>query len=120
MRKHRLEYDWFYYDLVKNVSKEKTFHACQIPQALAEMLIKASTMPNDVVLWYCLVGVGSEIEVCKALHRQYISTELNPQYYQMITDRLKNGRINPQYKLSSRKSQRKPGQTTLPTFDTTI
>ena len=37
--KGRMPYDWFYFDLVKNVSKEKTFHACQIPQKLTEMLI---------------------------------------------------------------------------------
>jgi DNA modification methylase len=39
--KGRMPYSWFYFDLVKNVSKEKTFHACQIPQKLSEMLIKA-------------------------------------------------------------------------------
>ncbi len=29
--KGRMPYDWFYFNLVKNVSKEKTLHACQIP-----------------------------------------------------------------------------------------
>ncbi|HRF97148.1 MAG TPA: site-specific DNA-methyltransferase, partial [Aggregatilineales bacterium] len=41
--KGRMPYSWLYYDLVKNVSKEKTFHACQIPQKLAEMLILSCT-----------------------------------------------------------------------------
>jgi DNA modification methylase len=48
--KGRMPYDWLYFDLVKNVSKEKTFHACQIPQKLAETLMLSCTMPKDVVL----------------------------------------------------------------------
>lgn len=113
--KGRMPYDWFYYDLVKNVSREKTFHACQIPQALAEMLIKACTMPDDTVL-VLFGGSGSEIEVCKRLHRQYISTELDAKYHQMITDRLKNGCIDQQYKMQLRKlktSESREIQTTL-------
>ncbi|MGA8849389.1 MAG: site-specific DNA-methyltransferase [Dehalococcoidia bacterium] len=111
--KGRMPYDWFYYNLVKNVSREKTVHACQIPQALAEMLVKACTMRGDIVL-VLFGGSGSEIEVCKFLHRQYISAELNPQYHQMIEDRLKSGRIDRQYKLNLQRSKQKREQTTLP------
>jgi len=111
--KGRMPYDWFYYNLVKNVSREKTVHACQIPQALAEMLVKACTMPNDIVL-VLFGGSGSEIEVCKFLHRQYISAELNPQYYQMIVDRLRNGGIDRRYRLNLRKSKQKKEQGILP------
>ncbi len=111
--KGRMPYDWFYYDLVKNVSREKTFHACQIPQALAGMLIQACTMPKDIVL-ILFGGSGSEIEVCKSLHRQYISAELDPKYYQMILARLKSGHIDQQYKPHLRKVETKEGQTVLP------
>ena len=45
----RMPYSWMYYDLVKNVSKDKTIHACQIPLALVEKLIKATTKENDKV-----------------------------------------------------------------------
>lgn len=81
--KGRMPYSWFYFDMVKNVSKEKTLHPCQIPQGLSEMLIKSSTMPKDVVL-ILFGGSGSEIEVCKRIDRQYISAELNEEYYKMI------------------------------------
>jgi len=94
----RMPYDWFYFDLVKNVSREKTFHACQIPQGLAEMLIKASTMPGDVVLVH-FGGSGSELEVCKRLGRNFISAEIDEKYYQMIIDRLESGEINKKYRL---------------------
>lgn len=100
--KGRMPYDWFYFDLVKNVSKEKTFHACQIPQKLSEMLIKSCTIPKDIVL-VLFGGSGSEIEVCKLLNRQYISAEIDEKYHKMITDRLNNGCIEAKYKLNKKK-----------------
>ena len=96
--KGRMPYDWLYFDLVKNVSREKTFHACQIPQRLSELLIKSCTLPNDIVL-ILFGGSGSEIEVCKFLGRQYISAEINEKYYEMIVDRLKKNKIEQKYRL---------------------
>jgi len=110
--KGRMPYDWFYFDLVKNVSKEKTFHACQIPQKLSEMLIKSCTMPNDVVL-ILFGGSGSEIEICKVLNRQYISAEIDEKYHQMILDRLKKGKIEEKYRLNMNKYEIKNIQTQL-------
>jgi site-specific DNA-methyltransferase (adenine-specific) len=96
--KGRMPYDWLYFDLVKNVSREKTFHACQIPQKLSEMLILSCTMPKDIVL-VLFGGSGSEIEVCKNINRQYISAEIDSKYYNVIIDRLKNGRISKKHRL---------------------
>lgn len=95
----RMPYDWFYFDLVKNVSREKTFHACQIPQKLAEMLIKASTLPADTVLVH-FGGSGSELEVCRKLGRNFISAEIDEKYYQMIEDRINTGKIDKKYRLN--------------------
>lgn len=100
--KGKMPYDWFYFDLVKNVSREKTFHACQIPQNLSEMLIKSCTQPADVVL-VLFGGSGSEIEICKVLNRQYISAEIDEKYYKMILDRLNKGHIEERYKLRLKK-----------------
>lgn len=100
----RMPYDWFYFDLVKNVSKEKTFHACQIPQKLSETLIKSCTMPNDIVL-ILFGGSGSEIEVCKAIKRQYISAEIDEKYHKMIIDRLNNGKIEEKYRLGLKRRE---------------
>jgi DNA modification methylase len=96
--KGRMPYDWFYFDLVKNVSKEKTFHACQIPQKLSEMLIESCTKPNDSVL-ILFGGSGSEIEICKILKRQYISAEIDEKYHKLILDRISTGRIEEKYRL---------------------
>lgn len=100
--KGRMPYDWFYFDLVKNVSCEKTFHACQIPQGLAEMLIKSCTMQGDIVL-ILFGGSGSEIEICKLLGREYISAEIDEKYYRMILDRLNKGKIERKYRLDVKK-----------------
>ena len=110
--KGRMPYSWFYFDLVKNVSREKTRHVCQIPQKLTEMLIKSCTMPNDIVL-VLFGGSGGELEICKKLNRQYISAELDRKYYEMITDRLKNGYIKKEYKLEFRKKEKNPPQLSL-------
>jgi len=104
--KGRMPYDWLYFDLVKNVSREKTLHACQIPQQLSEVLIKSCTMPNDIVL-VLFGGSGSEIEVCRVLNRQYISAEIDNNYYNMILDRLSKGRVEEKYKLRSTRYERK-------------
>jgi DNA modification methylase len=104
--KGRMPYDWLYFNLVKNVSKEKTIHACQIPQKLSEQLIKSCTMPSDIVL-ILFGGSGSEIEVCKVLNRQYISAEVDEKYYKMILDRLNKGRIEEKYKLRLNRYERR-------------
>lgn len=96
--KGRMPYSWFYFDLVKNVSKEKTLHACQIPQPLSEMLIKSCTVENDLV---CVLfgGSGSEIDVCRRLNRNYVAAELDKKYYEIIQSRIKLGEIKNEYRL---------------------
>ena len=80
-----MPYSWFYNDLVKNVSKEKTIHAAQIPKAVSKKLIYACTEPGDTVL-VLFGGSGAECEVCKEGGRNYISAELHNEYYKMIVD----------------------------------
>jgi site-specific DNA-methyltransferase (adenine-specific) len=96
----RMPYSWFYFDLVKNVSKDKTFHACQIPLPLVEMLIKSCTMENDDV-FILFGGSGSELVLCQNLKRNFISCELHTEYHAMITKRLENqGDISDEHRLA--------------------
>ena len=99
--KGRMPYSWFEFNLVKNVSKEKTYHVCQIPQKLTEMLVKASTKPKDTV-FVLFGGSGAEIDVCKNLNRQFISAEIDKKYCDIINDRLVKGHIDQQYRLGPR------------------
>jgi len=95
----RMPYSWFYFDLVKNVSKDKTFHACQIPLNLVEMLIKSCTVENDDI-FILFGGSGSELILSKKLKRNFISCELHKEYYDMILDRLiNNGEIKEEFRL---------------------
>ena len=100
--KGRMPYSWMYYDLVKNVSKEKTFHSCQIPIKLFEKLLLASTQKNDVVFIH-FGGSGNEILKTIELKRNYISAELDKNYYDMIIERIENFEIIPsdKFKLKS-------------------
>ena len=103
-----MPYSWFYFDLVKNVSKDKTFHPCQIPLKLVEMLIKSCTQEGDDV-FILFGGSGSELFTCKNLKRNFISCELHPDYYKMIIDRLENnGEIKDEFRLDF--NQQKNGQ----------
>ena len=109
----RMPYSWMYYDLVKNVSKDKTFHACQIPLELVKLFIEASTKKDDTIL-ILFGGSGSEISLCKKLERNYISCELNKLYYNMIIDRINNnGEIKDCYKLPMVQNRDKNKQGTL-------
>jgi len=96
--KGRMPYSWFYFDLVKNVSHEKTKHPCQIPQGLYEMLLKASTKPGDTAL-ILFGGSGSEIEVTRRLGRHFVSAEIDPEYHRLIEERLKKGQVPDGFKL---------------------
>jgi len=104
-QKGRMPYSWFYFDLVKNVSREKTVHACQIPQKLSEMLILSCTQPGDVVLVH-FGGSGAELEVCKRLGRHFLAAEIDPAYHAMILNRLRTGQIREEYRLIKRTVRR--------------
>jgi len=101
----RMPYSWFYFDLVKNVSKDKTFHAAQIPLPLVEMLIQASTQEHDDI-FILFGGSGSELVLCRNLKRNFISCELHPEYYTMILERLnQHGEISEKHRLPFRQTQ---------------
>lgn len=93
--KGRMPYSWFYFDLVKNVSKEKTFHSCQIPQKLVQMLINATTLKGDTVQ-ILFGGSGGEVVLAKNMGRNFVSSEIHPMYYKMILTRLANDGEIPQ------------------------
>lgn len=97
--KGRMPYSWLYYNLVKNVSKDKTIHSCQIPLGLVELLFNASTQENDSI-FVLFGGSGSELVLAQKMKRVFLSCEMHPRYYQMIQDRLqRGGAIDDKYRL---------------------
>lgn len=81
---------WFEFNLVKNVSRSKSFHSCQIPEALTTTLFRATSKPGDTVL-VLFGGAGSELVVCQRLGLNWVSAELVPEYCDLIEARLKRG-----------------------------
>jgi DNA modification methylase len=90
--KGRMPYSWLYYNLVKNVSREKTLHACQIPQKLSELLFRACTEPDDNVL-VMFGGSGSEVLVAIGLGLRYTTFEVDPKYHKLIVKRARKAEI---------------------------
>ena len=116
--KGRMPYSWFYFDLVKNISKDKTFHACQLPRGLLEMLVKATTNEDDVVQ-ILFGGSGSGILLCKELKRHFISSEMHRPYFDLILDRLENdGLIKDEFKCLKKPSETE--YTNLSLFEKTV
>jgi len=106
-KKGRMPYSWFEYNLVKNVSREKTLHACQLPTAMTDMFIQAATKPGDSV-FVLFGGSGSEVMRVKALKRIFLSCEIHPLYHKMILSRLaNNGIIDEKYRLPRAKTVNK-------------
>jgi len=83
----RTPYDVFNLNIVKNVSKDKTAHPCQIPVELNELFIKASSKKGDVVL-DPFGGSFSTAVAAKKLGRHSINIEINPEYCKIGRKRL--------------------------------
>ena len=106
--KGRMPYSWFYFDLVKNVSKDKTFHSCQIPLPLFELLLKSSTKEKNNI-FILFGGSGSEIMSALRLKREILSCELNKEYHKMILDRINSDDKNlTKYRLVNNKDKDEP------------
>lgn len=83
----RMPYSWQYFDLVKNVSREKTDHACQIPEGLSELLFKASMKEGDHVV-ILFGGSGSEVLSAIRLGLRFTAFEIDADYHRLIRKRV--------------------------------
>ena len=102
----RMPYDWFEFNLVKNVGFTKTFHSCQIPEALSEMLLKVTTRKGDTAL-VLFGGSGSELVVCQKLGLNFVSAEIDREYVKIIEERLRhNGEVPKKYRLLTKMRER--------------
>jgi DNA modification methylase len=72
-------YDWWEFQQVKNVSKEKRDHPCQLPEAMVSKIILGASNPGDLV---CDVYSGSGTTAVAAIKngRKFDGCDLDKKY----------------------------------------
>jgi len=96
--KGKAPYDYWFYNLVKNVSNQKITNIVnkkentppnQLPEELIKQIILASSNRGDTVL-SLFAGSGTDLAVCcdLILCRKAVGIELNPYYCEIIQKRL--------------------------------
>jgi len=83
-------YDWWNVNQIKNVSKEKTEHPCQMPLEVMKNII--GILPEDKTIIDPFMGSGTTGQACKDLGRDFIGIELDIKYFRIADNRL-NGEL---------------------------
>ena len=81
-------YDWWNINQVKNVSKEKTEHPCQMPLEVMKKII--GILPEDYIICDPFMGSGTTGVACKKLNRNFIGIELDEKYFNIAKERINN------------------------------
>ena len=79
-------YDWWNINQVKNVSKEKTEHPCQMPLEVMKNII--GILPKDSIIVDPFCGSGTTGLACKELGYDFIGIEIDEIYYNISKERL--------------------------------
>lgn len=85
-KKARL-YDWWEINQVKNVSKEKTDHPCQMPYEVMKRII--GILPEDYTIIDPFMGSGTTALACVEFNRNFIGIEMDEKYFNIANDRIK-------------------------------
>lgn len=83
-------YDWWNVNQVKNVSKEKTDHPCQMPLEVMKNVI--GILPDDCLIIDPFMGSGTTGVACKELGKDFIGIELDEHYFEIASQRI-NGAV---------------------------
>ena len=79
-------YDWWNVNQVKNVSKDKTNHPCQMPLEVMKNIV--STLPDNTTIFDCFMGSGTTAIACNELGYDFIGTEIDIEYFNIAKDRV--------------------------------
>jgi site-specific DNA-methyltransferase (adenine-specific) len=82
-------YDWWEINQVKNVSKDKTAHPCQMPLEVMKRIV--GILPPDYTIVDPFMGSGTTGLACKELNRNFIGIEMDKEYYAIAQQRIANG-----------------------------
>jgi DNA modification methylase len=78
-------YDWWNVNQVKNVSKEKTAHPCQIPREVVRRIL---TVTPNVSIFDPFAGSGSTLLVAREMGRRAVGVEMDEAYCEIIANAL--------------------------------
>lgn len=81
-------YDWWNVDQVKNVSKVKTIHPCQMPQKVMENIIGILPKTDDMVVVDPFMGSGTTGLACQRYGVDFVGIEIDPDYFDASMTRL--------------------------------
>ena len=81
-------YDWVLRNQVKNVSKEKTRHPCQMPLVLMEDIIRWISGTEDITVIDPFAGSGTTCVACEKLGIPWRAIEIDPDYCDIIERRV--------------------------------
>ena len=81
-------YDWWEINQVKNISKEKTAHPCQMPLEVMKRIIQI--LPEDITIVDPFMGSGTTGVAVKEVGggRHFIGIELDKEYYEIAKKRI--------------------------------
>jgi DNA modification methylase len=82
-------YDWWEINQVKNVSKEKTEHPCQIPEEVIRRIILTTAQPNQTII-DVFGGSGTTSKVAQELGFNSISYEIDEKYCEIMKHRVES------------------------------
>lgn len=85
-------YDWWNINQIKNVSKEKTIHPCQMPLEVMDRIIKLLPQGVNVIDPYC--GSGTTGIACVNNNIDFIGIDIVPEYAELAEKRIKEVEIN--------------------------
>ena len=87
-------YDWWEINQVKNVSKEKTKHPCQMPLEVMKRII--GILPKDALIIDPFMGSGTtgvavlEMNQTQNANRKFIGIEMDKEYFNIASARINN------------------------------
>lgn len=79
-------YDWWNINQVKNVSKDKTGHPCQMPIEVMENII--GIIPEGITIVDPFMGSGTTGVACRNLRRDFIGIEIDEKYFNIAKNRI--------------------------------
>lgn len=79
-------YDWWNINQVKNVSKDKTLHPCQMPIEVMKNIV--AMLPKDSTIVDTFMGSGTTAQACIDLGYDFIGCEIDTQYFEIAKKRI--------------------------------